>query len=583
MNFFNKLFNPSRRFEEKYAQGLFDKFRFARWAGDVQVDLEREFVPVRELDLALKEHTQLLLTGAPGVGKTTALAHLALAHSRALLADQPAARVPVYFAAHNLNPQSLPHVTDLPRLLGLIDCPTDYFVNALANKRLMILVDDFDALSEQAQKEFVHEFSSARIIASAHEGIADWFEFRLSPWRDQDIEKFARMKFGAQANAFTAALKASGVPRSLTSNPMTMALLAHEWAISPAPPAKGSDAPAQLHEALGIKPLPTRRTALFDAYAQAVIGDDDETARMLEGVALALQRKKPARDEFVVKSKGFLRATANHTCDFVHDLWRAYFAARAARHAPDLATIEEHMENTAWREVLFFYAGLGDATELASALVASGDVVLAGYAIAHAKDVSAELRESVTKELMAMAWDGDASAAAVLGAMQSDATLSALAAKLKDPDPTVRARAAEILGHLQLDRALEYLLPQMRDVNAETRDKVIQVLGHSLSNRVIEPLLGALRGDPRVGVVDTRLRVAAAHALGQVGSDKAVPALIVDMQTGEQEVRPVAARALKRIASPLSVKPLKGILQTGDEETRQYAADILASMNGDGS
>jgi hypothetical protein len=115
-------------------------------------------------------------------------------------------------------------VTDLARLIGLIDCPTDYFVNALAAKRLLILVDDFDTMSVQAQKEFAHEFSSARIIASAHEGIEDWFEFRLLAWRDQDIEKFARMKFGAQANAFTAALKASGVPRSLTSNPMTMAL-----------------------------------------------------------------------------------------------------------------------------------------------------------------------------------------------------------------------------------------------------------------------------------------------------------------------------------------------------------------------
>lgn len=583
MNFFNKLFSPARGFEEKYTQDIINKFRLARWPGDVQVDLEREFVPVRELDLALKDHSRLLLTGAPGAGKTTALAQLVLTHARALLSDHPTAPVPIYFSAHNLNSQALPHVTDLPRLIGPIDCPTDYFVNALAAKRLLILVDDFDALSVQAQKDFVREFSSARIVVSAHARVADWFEFRLLAWRDQDIEKFARLKFGAQANAFTAALKASGVPRSLTSNPMTMALLAHEWSSEPKEQALGQVAPAQLHEALGIKPLPARRTALYDAYAQAVIGSDDETARMLEGVALALQRKKPARDEFVSKSKGFLRVTENHTCDFVHDLWRAYFAARAARRAPDLATIEEHMENTAWREVLFFYAGLGDATELASALVASGDEVLAGYAIAHAKDVRVELKESVTKELMAMAWDGDTSAAAVLGEMQSDATLSALAAKLKDPDPTVRARAAEILGHLQLDRALEYLLPQMRDVNAETRDKVIEVLGHSLSNRVIEPLLSALRGDPRAGLVDTRLRIAAADALGQVGSDKAVPALIVDMQTGEQEVRPVAARALKRIASPLSIKPLKGILQTGDEETRQYAAEILASMNGDGS
>ncbi len=584
MGLINQLFDASRRFEIKYAEYLRNQFRFMSLPGDVQVDLEREFVPVRELDLALKENSRVLLTGAPGSGKTTALSHLALTCAPALANGRRDTPVPVHFSAHNINNQSLLHVTDLPRLLGMIDCPTDYFVQALTAKRLLVLIDDIDALSLEAQSELVHEFSSARIVATARDSIAEWFDFQLPLWRDQDIEKYARLKFGSQANAFTAALKASGVPRSLTSKPMTMAMLAHEWgdtSIPPAPLTKGGDIP--LHEALGIKPLPTRRTALFDAYAQAVIGNDDETKRMLEGVALAMQRKKPARDEFVPKSRGFLRAATNHTCDFVHELWRVYFAARAARRAPDLTTIEEHLENPAWRDVILFYAGLGDASELVSALMASGDVILAGYAIAHAKELSAELKESVTKELVAMAWDGDASAAAVLGEMQSDATVTALAAKLKDPDPTVRARAAEVLGQLQLDRALEYLLPQMRDVNADARDAVIHVLGRSLSNRVIEPLLSALRGDPRAGIVDTRLRVAAAGALGEVGSDKAVPALIVDLTTGEPEVRPAAADALKRIGSPLMVKPLKGVLQSGDEEARKHAAEILASMNGNGS
>ena len=144
----------------------------------------------------------------------------------------------------------------------------------------------------------------------------------------------------------------------------------------------------------------------------------------------------------------------------------------------------------------------------------------------------------------------------------------------------MRLQAAQILGALRLDRAIEYLLPQLRDVNGDVRDQVLEALGKSRTDRVIEPLLVALRGDPRVGRVDTRLRIAAARALGQIGSDKAVPALIVDLQVGEPEVRAAAAESLKRITSPLMGKSLTGLAQSGDEETRRYAAEILAVVNG---
>jgi HEAT repeat protein len=162
----------------------------------------------------------------------------------------------------------------------------------------------------------------------------------------------------------------------------------------------------------------------------------------------------------------------------------------------------------------------------------------------------------------------------------SDATIAdEFAAKLKDKDPIVRRRAAEILGQLQMDRGVGYLLPQLRDANANVRDKVVESLGRSRSDRVIEPLLVALRGVAHAGQVDTRLRVAAAKALGEVGSDKAVPALVVDLQIGEPEVRAAAAESLRRIASPLMHESLRGILESGDEQVRQYAAGILATVD----
>ncbi len=73
---------------------------------------------------------------------------------------------------------------------------------------------------------------------------------------------------------------------------------------------------------------------------------------------------------------------------------------------------------------------------------------------------------------------------------------------------------------------------------------------------------------------------AAARALGMVGSDRAVPALIVDMQLAEPEVRAAAAQALKRISSSLMIEPLQSLAESGDDQTRRDAAEILAVVKG---
>ncbi|MEW5719536.1 MAG: HEAT repeat domain-containing protein, partial [Chloroflexota bacterium] len=302
-----------------------------------------------------------------------------------------------------------------------------------------------------------------------------------------------------------------------------------------------------------------------------------------EGVALAMQHGRATSNESprgVAKARGFLRAAKNRTVEFAHALWQAYFAARALRETPDFAPLRDHLADPAWREVLLFYAGLGDANDLTLNLLSQGDILGAGYVVAHAREIRADLRAQVTQDMLEHAWDGDARAAQALSEMHDNAVIDGLATKLKDKDPAVRLRAAEILGRLQTDRGIDYLLPALRDANGDVRDKVVEALGHARTDRVLEPLLVALRGDTRVGAPDDRLRVAAAKALGEIASDKTVPALIVDLQVGASAVRAAAADALKRIPSPLMLEPLRGLAQSPDDELRGYAEDILKVVNG---
>jgi hypothetical protein len=339
----------------------------------------------------------------------------------------------------------------------------------------------------------------------------------------------------------------------LTSNPLTLTLLTRVWSAS--------------------EPLPANRTAVFDTYARQVLRDADESARMLEGVALGTLKGTPALNGFLAKSHGFLRAGKNRKAEFIHDLWQAFFAARALRANPE--QLPEVLSDPAWEEAIAFYAGMGDASECMAQLVARGEWTRAGRALAHATAVPAALRDAITTELVRRAWDGDPGAGSALAEMDSDTVVSGLAARLKDAEPAVRGRAAQLLGALRLDRSVAYLLPQLRDPDGDVRDAVVAALGLARTDRVIEPLLVALRGDPRSGQSDTRLRTAAAKALGDTGSDRAVTALIVDLQVGEPEVRAAAAESLKRITSPLMFKPLAGLVSSGDEETRRFAAEIL--------
>ncbi|MDE3090182.1 MAG: HEAT repeat domain-containing protein [Chloroflexota bacterium] len=572
MSFIDQVLNPARRFERAYAEQLISRFRYLPGSGAL-AELEAEWIEPRGWNAALARDPRLNLTGAAGAGKTTALAYLVLSNARALLAGSRHARVPIFLSGRDLSPAALPRITDFPRGLFLPDalatqCPRIFFPDVFTSSRALVLIDDIDALPLDALQAWVKDLSSARVVATSQAPVPGFIDVPLPGFRDGDIETFAvqverRNGVAGAARAFVAALKANGVPRALTANPLTFTLLARVWRAD--------------------QPLPNRRTTLFDAYAGEILRGDFETAKMLEGVALAIQRGRPASDEFLPKARGLMRAGKNKTAEFAHELWQAYFAARALRQAPDLASLAEHLAEPAWWDTALFYAGLGDASELVETLMARGNSYLAGRAVAHAQGVRQELRDAVTKELISRAWDGDGSAIAALSEMASDGAVDWFAKQLKDKDPAVRTRAAEILGWLQLDRGIEYLLPQLRDVNADVRDKVVEALGRARTDRVIEPLLVALRGDARVGTVDTRLRIAAAKALGEVASDKALPALLVDLQIGEPDVRAVAAQALQRITSPLMLKPLQGVLQSGDEEAKKYAAEILAIVDGKNS
>lgn len=419
---------------------------------------------------------------------------------------------------------------------------------------------------------------------------ADYVTLSLQPLNEREISTIAEAWFppskpsghggfkvvSRAVSAFMSALKTDQRTRLLASNPLNLFLL------------------LQIYTP-GTK-LPAHRSQLFDTFVSSVIATDTATrvssnrgpssndsadfaARALEGIALATKRGELAKSEHLDRSYGFLRPISSSRVDFVHPLFQDLFAARALRRNPDLEPLLEHAPVDDWREVLLFYAGLGDPRPLIEALLERDLFDLAASALAEATDIPEDLQKRITEPLIRRAWEQkDTFAISGLTALRSNAATDFLAARLKDRDPEARTRAAQLLGRLNTDRSIEYLLPQLRDIDAGVRDQVVASLGQSTNDRVIEPLLVALRGDTRVGAVDTRMRVAAARALGEVGTERAVPALIVDLQVGEPEVRAEAVKALIKIRSELARKPLLFIADTNpSSEVRSAAVQVLES------
>lgn len=562
MNSLVAFFDPTLRFQRAYAEYLCARFGYLPFPG-TRVTLDAEWLEPRGLMATLARASRVVITGAPGAGKTTTLVYLAVTAAQRLLKN-PHAPVPLFFSART--DASLPYIYDLPRSLTLGDTlaartPRLFFPTVFAERRALVLIDDADALDNEVLRFALKEYQNATIIASAETPLDDFVEYRLPGLRDSEIETFAKKLGVTDAAAFLTALKSNNIPRALSSNPLLVRLLVHLWQ--------------------SAIPLPTRRAEIFDAYARTMISEP-ATLTLLENIALDLQYGRPVSNSALAKSRGFLRAVKQRTVEFAHPLWQAYFAARALHHTGGLASLRPHLNDPAWREVILFYAGLGDATDLVLNLQSQGEEWLAARAAAHASTLRADLRETIRQTWLKRACTGDVQAINLLREMHDERVVEECARELQSSDARARQRAVEVLGQLQMDRAVDHLLPRLRDQDAAVRETVVGALGHAYTDRVLEPLLVALRGDTHTLSTDSRMRCAAAKALGEIGTIKAVPALVVALQQGTSEIRAAAADALKQIHSPLMIESLQSFAQSPDDDLRQYAQDILATINGDG-
>jgi HEAT repeat protein len=171
-------------------------------------------------------------------------------------------------------------------------------------------------------------------------------------------------------------------------------------------------------------------------------------------------------------------------------------------------------------------------------------------------------------------------AAAAMGASGLPDAVAPLLRHLDDTAPEARAEVARALGRIGDNRAVVPLIGKVQDSISDVRKVVARALGELGDVRATSSLMLALTD------TSMEVRLSAVEALGKIRSDEATPAVsalleaqdapdpnmyggyrgspIVPASVGAADVRAAAVRALGRIGSDGAVKALVGAL--GKEE-----------------
>ncbi|MBK8254748.1 MAG: HEAT repeat domain-containing protein [Polyangiaceae bacterium] len=178
-------------------------------------------------------------------------------------------------------------------------------------------------------------------------------------------------------------------------------------------------------------------------------------------------------------------------------------------------------------------------------------------------------------------------AAAAMGASTLPDAVAPLLRHLDDTAPEARAEVARALGRIGDLRAVVPLIGKVQDSVPEVRKTVSRALGDLADTRATSALMLALT-DASMDV-----RLSAVEALGKIRSDEATPAVTALLEArdttdpnmyayrggpiaaaptvGASEVRDAAIRALGRIGSDAAVKALIGVLSEDDSLTGRSA------------
>ncbi len=157
-----------------------------------------------------------------------------------------------------------------------------------------------------------------------------------------------------------------------------------------------------------------------------------------------------------------------------------------------------------------------------------------------------------------------------LGAMRCVDACECLKRALRDRNRQVRMsalRALEAIG----EPAYPQIVHGLKFSSADVRELAAEVLGRMINVDAVFPLTEAL------GDQDKLVRLSAVRALANLGTPKAIKALIIGLRAPNSDVQQAVKAALIK-AGPQACRPLRDACDDSDVRIRKPAAEILSKI-----
>lgn len=497
--------------------------------------------PSLTLDQALRQ-SNLLLTGALGSGKTTALAYLALRCAQGALELGPLAELtPVLVHAADVRLDGRAAKDPLEPLIGAAQRTSSgsvanrlpgYLAQQFRQQKALLLLDGLDEMTPEEITpfaEWLRQLMQAHpgnrvVVAGPTRGFDGLVRIGLAPLTMAPWGAHEARTFIARWGSCWAKNIAPSMPKNRLGE-VDLSLVAG-WLVSGSRSLTPLELTLRAWAAYGGDARGKTILDSLDAFIARFLSPDERPSA--ESTALnwinarrgavperLLQRGTPVGD---LVEAGILVRRADGSLSFFQPLVGCYLAARAMARAG----LTEAAARPGWapaESALRFYAAWGDLSPLVEAhLRASGDALESGL-------------------LTAAVWLREAPAAA----SWKPQLLRALATVLQDPRRPygLRLRALQALVSAS-EPSVAVLFRRMLAAEAPS-SRTLAALG-----------LGAVRDDESIGKLSTLLnqdphlrpRQAACLALASIGTESALEALGHALLSGEEAVRLAAAEAL---------------------------------------